>query len=229
MEALADAGRSAAGREAARRATHPHVSGYDRRMDHSFASATILLLLVADPFGNIPIFIAALKEVPKERKSRVIARECSFAFALLLVFLFFGQRFMQLMRLSDLSLQIGGGIILFLIALRMIFPRGEGVFGAAQGDEPFIVPLAIPALAGPSALATVLLLAAQAPNRMAEWVGALWVAMTVSVVVLLAAERLQRVLGSRAIAAFERLMGLVLTALAVEMVLKGIRAFLDSL
>lgn len=198
-------------------------------MNHSFASATILLLLVADPFGNIPIFITALKDVPRQHRSRVIARECLFAFALLLLFMFFGEQVMQALRLSNLALQIGGGIILFLIALRMIFPPPEGIFGPGQAGEPFIVPLAIPALAGPSALATVMLLAAQAPQRMGQWVGALGVAMTVSVVILLAAEKLQRVLGPRAITALERLMGLVLTAIAVEMLLGGLRAFLASL
>ncbi len=198
-------------------------------MDHTFVSATLLLLLVTDPFGNIPIFIAALKDVAIERKPFVIARECAFAFALLLLFLFFGDSVMGALRLSNLSLQIGGGIILFLIALRMIFPRADAASSHASEGEPFIVPLAVPALAGPSALATVMLLSAQAPNRMPEWIGALGVAMVVSIVVLLAAERLERALGTRLIVAFERLMGLVLTAVAVEMVLAGMRVFLATL
>lgn len=198
-------------------------------MNHTFTSAALLLVLVTDPFGNIPIFIAGLKDVAPARKPMVIARECGFAFALLLLFLFFGEQVMQALRLSNLSLQIGGGIILFLIALRMIFPSADGVMGGANDGEPFIVPLAVPALAGPSAMATVMLLSAQAPNRMPEWIGALGVAMVVSITILLAAERLERALGSRFIVAFERLMGLVLTAIAVEMVLNGIRAFLASL
>ncbi len=197
-------------------------------MDHTFTSATLLLMLVTDPLGNIPIFSAALKDVARERKPMVIARECGFAFALLLLFLFFGEQVMQALRLSNLSLQIGGGIILFLIALRMIFPSAEGTFGAAGEGEPFLVPLAVPALAGPSAMATVMLLSAQAPNRMPEWIGAVSIAMGVSVVVLLAAERLERALGTRFIIAFERLMGLVLTAIAVEMVLNGVRSFLGA-
>ena len=127
-------------------------------MEQSFISATILLLLVADPLGNIPIFVAALRGVPSGRRAAVILRECLIAFAILLLFMFVGHRFMDALGLSDVSLQIGGGVILFLIALRMVFPVPEGIFGSSPGGEPFIVPLAIPALAGPSALATVLLL-----------------------------------------------------------------------
>ena len=128
-----------------------------------------------------------------------------------------------------MSLQIGGGVILFLIALRMVFPVPEGIFGTSPGGEPFIVPLAIPAIAGPSALATVLLLVSRDPGRLFEWVGALTVALVTVAVVLVFAERLQRRLGERVVIAFERLMGLVLIAIAVEMILKGLRAFILQL
>ena len=94
-------------------------------MNYTFASATILLLLITDPLGNIPIFANALRGVPPERRPRVILREVLIAFALLLVFLFFGAEFLRVMNLSDLSLQIAGAVVLFLIALRMIFPRGH--------------------------------------------------------------------------------------------------------
>ncbi len=198
-------------------------------MQTSFASATILLLLVTDPLGNIPIFVAALRAVPPRRKAYVILRECLIAFAILLLFMFFGKGFMDVLGLSDVSLTIGGGVILFLIALRMVFPVPEGIFGTAPGGEPFIVPLAIPAIAGPSALATVLLLVSREPERLFEWIGALTVALATSAVVLVFADRLQRRLGERAVIAFERLMGLVLIAIAVEMVLKGIRAFVVQL
>ena len=198
-------------------------------MQTSFVSATILLVLVTDPLGNIPLFVAALRAVPPHRKAFVILRECLIAFALLLAFMLFGNRFMDALGLSDVSLQIGGGVILFLIALRMVFPVPEGIFGATPGGEPFIVPLAIPAIAGPSALATVLLLVSRDPTRLFEWVGALTVALATSAVVLVFSERLQRRLGERAVIAFERLMGLVLIAIAVEMILKGIRAFIVQL
>ena len=132
-------------------------------MSYTFASATILLLLITDPLGNIPIFANALRGVAPERRARVILREVLIAFALLLVFLFFGAQFLRVMNLSDLSLQIAGAVVLFLIALRMIFPPDAGPPTDLPG-EPLIVPLAIPALAGPSAMATVMLLVAQAPE-----------------------------------------------------------------
>ena len=198
-------------------------------MEQSFLSATVLLLLVADPLGNIPIFVAALRGVPSHRRATVILRECLIAFAILLLFMFVGHRFMDALGLSDVSLQIGGGVILFLIALRMVFPVPEGIFGSSPGGEPFIVPLAIPALAGPSALATVLLLVSRDPGRLVEWIAALAIALMTSAVVLVFAEKLQKKLGERAVIAFERLMGLVLTAIAVEMILKGIRAFVLQL
>ena len=198
-------------------------------MQSSFASAVILLLLVTDPLGNIPIFVAALRAVPPHRKPYVILRECLIAFAILLLFMLFGDRFMDALGLSDTALTIGGGVILFLIALRMVFPVPEGIFGNAPGGEPFIVPLAIPAIAGPSALATVLLLVSRDPGRLFEWIGALTVALSTSAIVLVFADRLQRRLGERAVIAFERLMGLVLIAIAVEMILKGLREFVLQL
>ena len=197
-------------------------------MNYTFASATILLILITDPVGNIPIFANALKYVAPERRPWVILREVMIAFVLLLVFMFVGEGFLRVMNLSALSLQIGGGVILFLIALRMIFPPPKtGV--EEEVREPLIVPLAIPAIAGPSALATVLLLVSQAPDRRMEWVAALCVTMTVSAVVLVLAERIQRVAGDRFVGALERLMGLVLVAVSIEMMLRGIKTFVGQL
>ncbi len=194
-------------------------------MNYTFASATILLILITDPIGNIPIFANALKNVAPERRARVILREVLIAFVLLLTFMFVGESFLRLMNLSELSLQIGGGVILFLIALRMIFPPPKVESDEPMG-EPLIVPLAIPAIAGPSALATVLLLVSQAPERRLTWIAALCVTMTVSAVVLVLAERIQRVAGDRFVVALERLMGLVLVAVSIEMMLRGIRTFI---
>ena len=194
-------------------------------MGYTFASATILLLLITDPLGNIPIFANALRNVPVERRPRVILREVLIAFGLLLAFMFVGDGFLRLMNLSDLSLQIAGGVVLFLIALRMIFPPPPLPPGTELPvGEPLIVPLAIPALAGPSALATVLLLVSQAPERRLEWVAALCVTMAVCAVVLVLAERIQRLLGDRVVMAFERLMGLILVAISVEMLIRGVKA-----
>jgi MarC family membrane protein len=192
-------------------------------------SATILLILVLDPFGNLPLVVAALADVPAERRARIVLRECMFAFVILLAFMAGGRTFMQWLQLSDVSLAIAGGIILFLIALRMVFPHPDGVFGDSRGGEPFLVPLAVPSIAGPSALATVMLMVSRDPVHMGTWVVALSAAMAVTTVVLLAAQRLQATLGERVVIAFERLMGLVLTALAVEMLLNGIRTFVAQL
>lgn len=193
-------------------------------MNYSFVSATILLVLITDPFGNIPIFANALRNVPLQRRPQVILREVLIAFVLLLAFMFMGESFLRVMNLSELALQLAGGVILFLIALRMIFPP-PSTDTPAEVDEPLIVPLAVPALAGPSALATVLLLVSQAPQRRLEWVAALAVTMLICAVVLVLAERIQRVLGERFLVAVERLMGLILVAVSVEMLLRGIKAY----
>ncbi|HOE43879.1 MAG TPA: MarC family protein [Rhodoferax sp.] len=197
-------------------------------MNYTFVSATILLILITDPIGNIPIFANALKPVAPQRRARVILREVSIAFVLLLTFMFIGEGFLRVMNLSELSLQIGGGVILFLIALRMIFPPLKMESVEPQG-EPLIVPLAIPAIAGPSALATVLLLVSQAPEKRLEWIAALCVTMTVSAVVLVLAERIQRIAGDRFVVALERLMGLVLVAVSIEMLLRGIKTFIRQI
>lgn len=193
-------------------------------MNYTFLSATILLVLITDPIGNIPIFANALKHVAPERRPRVILREILIAFALLLTFMFVGEGFLRVMNLSELALQIGGGVILFLIALRMVFPP-PSTDESELIEEPLIVPLAVPAIAGPSALATVLLLVSQQPERRMEWIGALCVTMLVSAIVLMSAEAIQRVIGTRLVTAVERLMGLVLVSVAIEMMLRGIKTF----
>jgi MarC family membrane protein len=198
-------------------------------VEYNFVSATVLLILITDPLGNIPLFISSLRTVTPHRRAIVILREVAIAFGILLAFMLAGDRFLRMMSLTDLSLRIGGGIVLFLIALRMIFPHPDGLTGAQRGGEPLIVPLAIPALAGPSALATVMLLTSQAPGKMLEWIGALTVTMVVCAIVLVMAERIQQWLGEATVTAFERLMGLVLVAISVEMMLGGIRTFVHQL
>ncbi|HEY3180224.1 MAG TPA: MarC family protein [Casimicrobiaceae bacterium] len=188
-------------------------------------SAAVLLLLVIDPFGNVPIVIAALADVPARRRVRVVLRECFIAYIVLLGFMLGGQLFLRWLQLSEVSLAIAGGIILFLIALRMVFRHPEGVFGDRPGAEPFIVPLAVPSIAGPSALATVMLMASRDPAHLLAWVCALTAAMLIATFVMLGAHRLERALGERGMIAAERLMGLVLTAIAVQMLLDGVRAF----
>ncbi|MDT8997679.1 MarC family protein [Paucibacter sp. APW11] len=195
-------------------------------MDHSFLSAFILLLLVLDPLGSLPIFIGIMREVPKQRRGIVATREVGLAFLVLFAFMFLGGRFLEIMHLSERSLEVAGGVILLIIAIRMIFgSAGESAYGLEPGKEPFIFPLAVPLLAGPSAMATVLLLASRQPEKIVHWVGALTAAMLVSGATLLLADRIRKLLGDSVVSAIEKLMGLVLTAVAVEMVLAGLKRY----
>jgi MarC family membrane protein len=195
-------------------------------MEHSLLSAFILLLLVLDPFGSLPIYISVLGGVAPPRRRVLALRESLIAYAVLLAFMLGGQHFLHLMRLSERSLEVAGGVILLIIAMRMIFSSSGSAYAPdAEGREPFIFPLAVPLLAGPSAMATVLLLASREPGRLLVWVAALTAAMAVSAAVLLTADRLKRLLGDSMVAAIEKLMGLVLTAVAVEMILAGLKRY----
>lgn len=198
-------------------------------MPGQFLSAIILVLLVVDPFGNVPIVNAMLADVPVARRRWVIVRECGIAFVLLAAFMGFGPEILTVMSLSETSLSIAGGVILFMIAIRMVFGHPEGAFGVQSRGEPLVVPLAIPLIAGPSAMATVMLLASREPRQLGMLVAALVVAMGATTLVLLAGERLQRWMGDRGMQALARLMGLILTAVAVEMLLGGIRAFVEGM
>ncbi len=189
-------------------------------MDYTFASATILLLLITDPVGNIPIFAQALRDVPPKRRKFIILREILIAYVVLLGFMFVGEAFMRAMNLSEISLQMAGGVVMFLIALRMIFPPAPTEVPPMVG-EPLIVPLAIPSVAGPSALATVMLLVSQAPERRLEWIAALTLTLVLGAAILLLAERIQRLVGERVVIALERLMGLILVAISVEMMIRA--------
>lgn len=198
-------------------------------MPAEFVSAVVLLLLVTDPFGNVPLVNAMLAGVPESRRRLVILRECAIAFALLMAFMLGGHKFLEVMHLSQSSLSIAGGVILFMIAIRMVFPGTGGALAGEPQGEPFIVPLAIPFIAGPSALATVMLMATRDPSKLAMWGLAITVTMALVLAILLAGERLQRLMGERLMQAIERLMGLILTAMAVEMLLGGIREFVAGL
>ncbi len=194
-------------------------------MAHDFLSAFIILLLVLDPLGNLPVFISVLSPVAPARRQRVIARECAIAFAALLGFMLMGKSLLATLHLTERSLEVAGGVILFMVAIRMVFPGPGGIFGEIGEREPLIFPLAIPLVAGPSAMATVMVLASNQPSRLWEWVAALSCAMLVSAVVLLSAARLHKLLGESVVSAIEKLMGLVLAAIAVEMTLAGLRRY----
>jgi multiple antibiotic resistance protein len=193
-------------------------------MDHDFLSAFIVLLIVTDPLGNVPIVLSLLRDVPKERRLWIITRECAIATVMLLLFMMGGDALLKAMRLSQVALEIAGGVILFLIALGMAFPSmGVSFAGEQVEGEPLLVPLAIPLLAGPSALATVVLLASRQPDRAWSWTAAIVLAMVVVWVVLASAQTLSRRLGHAGLVALERFMGLLLAAMAVEMLISGLQ------
>jgi len=181
-----------------------------------------------DPFGNVPFFLCVLKEVPIEKRQKVIARELLIALLVLFMFLLVGPYLLKFLQISESSLRIAGGIILFLIAIKMIFGQMGELLHDIPDGEPFIVPLAIPSIAGPSAIATVLLLVGQEPDRSLEWALSLFLAWASSAVILLFSSKLLNILGDKGLSAVERLMGLVLTTVSVEMLLQGFRLFFNN-
>jgi len=182
-----------------------------------------VLLFVMDPFGNVPTVLTLLQNVDPSRRRRVIARELLIALGVLLLFLVAGQAILDFLGLQRESVTIAGGIVLGIIGLRLIFPRPEGIMGHQPEGEPFLVPLAIPLIAGPSAMATVILMSRTAPEQLGRWAGAILLAWGVTAAVLLAAPTLYRLLRERGLQAIARLMGMLLIMIAVQMVLDGLR------
>lgn len=192
-------------------------------MTPEILSSVFLLLLVLDPLGNVPFVLSLLREQTTAQKRRIILRECAIATAVLVAFLFVGDWLLAVMRLSDPALEISGGLILFLIALRMVFPpAGHNLAEAEPRPAPFIVPLAVPMIAGPSALAMVLLASRQSGDPL-PWVGAVLLASAVNTGILLISDPLARILGRSGLEAMERLMGLILTTMAVQMLISGLK------
>ena len=188
-------------------------------------SAALVLVIIMDPVGNIPVFQALLGPLPPRRRVVVIVRELIFAYLILVFFLFAGENLLAWLGLERAALGISGGVILFLVALGMVFGY-PGLRTAQPGDEdPFIVPLATPLVAGPSAVAVLLLWASTEPERLSTWLLALTLAWVATAVVLVSAGLLMRWLGRRMLRAAEKLMGMLLIMLAVQMLLDGLRAY----
>ena len=186
-------------------------------------SAIFLLIIIMDPIGNVPVFLSILKNIPVERRRKIIIRELLIALFVLLFFLFIGRFILQSLQISESSLGIAGGIMLFLIAIKMIFPGASAMTTHDEIVEPLVVPLAIPLIAGPSAIAAVILLMAQEPNMWPEWALAVVAACFISGVILVSAETLAQKLGERALLAIERLMGILLMLVSVDLILDGIK------
>ena len=192
-------------------------------------SAAVLLAIIMDPLGNIPVFHALLAGYPRRRRLWIIARELVIAYVVLVAFLVGGDAVLGFLGLEQPALGIAGGVVLFVIALRMVFPDGPDVQHGTPAEEPFIVPLAMPMIAGPSALAAVLLLVSRDPTRFWAWLGALSAAWGFSAAILLASSLLMEKLGGRALRALQRLTGMLLIMMAVQMLMDGVTAYVVAL
>jgi multiple antibiotic resistance protein len=192
----------------------------------SLFSAAALLFFVMDPLGNVPLFLSALRHVDPARVRPIILRELLIALAILVVFLFIGGFILELLQVSPAALTAGGGVILLLIALRMIFPTSDRLGREELREEPFVVPLAIPYTAGPGMLATELLFMQREPHRWPVWLGAVVLAWLASAIILYFAGKLRELLGERGLTALERLMGMLLVVVAVEMLMRGASEYL---
>jgi multiple antibiotic resistance protein len=191
-------------------------------------SAIITLTLVMDPLGNIPLFIGVLRNVKEEKRKRIIIRELFIALALMLFFLLFGKWIVRFFSMDVISLSIAGGIVLFLIALSMIFPSKENSI-VDTNQEPFIVPLAIPLVAGPSVLSMILIYNMKDPGNIPIWILIILIAWIINVFILLMSSKIADFLGEKGMSAIERLMGMILITLSVGMILSGIKQFVNTI
>lgn len=189
-------------------------------------SAATMLFLIMDPMGNLPVFLSILKHMEPKRRRIILIRELLFALVILMAFLFGGQSILNFLHVQPETLSISGGVILFIIAIRMIFPQPGGVTGLAAGEEPFIVPMAVPMIAGPSVMASLLLLSSQEPDRIWEWAAALLIAWIASFFVLMFYGFFNKLLGEKGLNAIERLMGLILVMISTQMFLDGVKEYI---
>jgi len=191
----------------------------------TFAVA-VTLFLIMDPLGNIPIFLSVLAKVAPERRRKILIRELFIALAVMLVFLFAGPPILKVLGLSSEAVTIAGGLVLMIIAIRMIFPSRGGIMGDEEGDEePLVVPMAVPLIAGPSVLATLVLLTESGPDRTIYWLAALFGAWLLTALILLSSQFFFKILGNRGLKAIERLMGMILVSISVQMLLNGFASF----
>lgn len=194
-------------------------------------ATTVTLFLIMDPLGNLPIWISVLANVPQHRRQRIIIRETIIALLIMLAFLYSGSSILKVLNLSREAIAMSGGLVLVTIAMRMIFPMRSGgnVMGDDDNSEPLIVPLAMPLLAGPSLLATLILLVETDPTHFNSWLYALLLAWIISAVILYFGMYFYRILGHRGLKAVERLMGMILLAVAVQMLLNGLTSYIHSI
>jgi multiple antibiotic resistance protein len=193
---------------------------------HDLTSIVVTLFLIMDPLGNIPVFLSILKDVPPQRRRIILMRELLIAYVALLAFLFLGRHILQILNVDQETISVAGGIVLFLIALRMIFPVAGGFYSDAPEGEPFVVPLAIPLIAGPSTLAALMLLQRNGSGAQWELLLAMTIAWLLTAIILLGAPFFYRILHQRGLIAMERLMGMLLVMISVQMLMNGLSRFI---
>ena len=172
------------------------------------------------------LFKGILKHLDPKRRRAGLVRELFFALGILMLFLFAGKSILNFLHVQPETLSISGGIILFIIAIKMIFPSGGSITGLAAGEEPFIVPMAVPMIAGPSVIASLLLLSSQHPDKLLELSASVLLAWGVTFFILMFYSFFHRLLGERGLKAVERLMGLLLIMISTQMLLDGIKSYL---
>jgi len=197
--------------------------------DFSIISTAILIFFILDPFGNIPLLLSLLKNIDKKRHFSIIVREVIIGLIILIIFLFFGESILNIFHLQTASITIAGGIIFFIISIKMIFPTENGnIFASAKDDEPLIVPIAMPMIAGPAALATILVLAKTNNQHISKLFISVILAWFISSLIMLFSTKLYNILKDRGLTALERLMGMLLLIMSVQMFVDGIRALIGT-
>lgn len=190
----------------------------------SILSTVLLLFFILDPFGNVPVLLTLLKDVEMGRRYRIIIREVLIGLVILLFFLFLGDNFLEIFHLETASVTIAGGVIFLIIGLKMIFPDPKGAPLFSTDEEPLIVPIALPMIAGPSALATLILLSHNYPGEEKNLLISLLIAWALSTVIFLISPMLYRILKDKGLKALERLMGMLLLIMSVQMFIDGVKA-----
>ncbi|MFN0065023.1 MAG: MarC family protein [Chlamydiales bacterium] len=189
----------------------------------SIVHLTFLFLIILDPLGNVPIFVGVLKHLNHERQRLVIIREMLIALGVMIGFLFLGEAFFHFLHVDEHSLRITGGIILFLIAIPMIFSTPfEAEKRSVSRSEPLIVPLAIPAIAGPAILATITLYGAGVLQNKVTVFIAILIAWLLTLPILLLSPLLKKWMGDNGLTAIERLFGYLVILISAQMILQGL-------
>ncbi len=197
--------------------------------EFSIVSTAILIMFVIDPFGNVPVVLSILKDVEVKRRKRIIIREMLFGLGILTLFLFFGEPFLNLFHLETEAVRIAGAVIFFVIGIKLIFPGEHGssaLYGTA--GEPFVVPIAMPLIAGPSALATLLVMSKSHTDEMGGLFVALLLAWFASALIMYLSDSFYKLLGAKGLSALEKLMGMLLLMMSVQMFIDGVRGLVHT-